>query len=167
MLRSKLKKLAGKEEPEVTGEEEEEVEDTSTEVKTIKMLNYIRNEFIAKGWVGCISMSRESMLSAAEYDVEVGAGATQVTEPPFAYEKESDAGTPLIKVTKRLLNQLEKKAHAWRNVPYRNDTALQVSMSLPLGPLTFCLEIRAEVESVLASSAAAAAAKKASETSAL
>lgn len=153
MLRSKLKQLAGKEEPEATGEEE--VEDTATEVKNIKMVNYIRNQFIARGgWVGSISMSREGMISGSEYSVDIGADDTPVVDPPFAYEKESDAGTPLVKMTAKLLNSLEKKAHAWRNVPYKDNASITMSMSLPLGPFTIGLEVSAEVESILNSVAA-------------
>lgn len=163
MLRSKLKKLTGKEDPETTVEEGEAdvEEDTATEVKNIKMLNYIRNQFIGRGgWVGSISMSRGSAISEQEYTVEVGEEDTVVTDPPFAYETESEVSTVVVKMTKKLLDGLQKKAHCWRNVPYKDKASLSLSMSLPLGPFSIGLEISAEVDSILCSSSAAGDDKK-------
>lgn len=151
MLRSKLKKLAGKEDAETTVEEGEE--DTATEVTNIKMLNYIRNQFIGRGgWVGSISMSRGSVVSEQEYSVDVGEEDTVVTDPPFAYETESEVSGVVVKMTKKILDGLQKKAHCWRNVPYKDKASLSLSMSLPLGPFTIGLEVSAEVESILNSS---------------
>jgi hypothetical protein len=152
MLRSKLKKLAGKEDPEATTVEEED--DSATEVKNIKMLNYIRNQFIARGgWVGSISMSRGSTISEQEYSVDVGAEDIAVTDPPCAYETESEVSSVVVKMTKKILDNLQKKAHCWRNVPYKDNASIALSMSLPLGPFSIGLEVSAEVESILNSSA--------------
>lgn len=150
MLRSKLKKLAGKEDEGAAIEEEE---DNGTEVTNIKMLNYIRNQFIARGgWVGSISMSRGSMINEQEYSVDIGAEDIAVFDPPFAYEKESDVSSVVVTMTKKALDGLQKKANYWRNVPYKDNASISLSMSLPLGPFTMGLEVSAEVESILASS---------------
>jgi hypothetical protein len=151
MLKAKLKKMAGKEDPEATVVEEEE--DTGTDLKNIKILNYIRNHLIARGgWVGNISMSRGSMIAEAGYSVDIGAEDTPVTDPPFAYETESEVSTPIVKFTKKLLDDLEKKAHSWRNVPYRTSASLSLSMTIPIAIFSIGLEISAEVESILNSS---------------
>ena len=149
MLKSKLMKLAGKEDPEATVEEED---DTATEVKNIKMLNYIRNQFIARGgWAGSISMSRGSMISEQEYSVDVGSEDTPVTDPPCAYETESEVSSVVVKMTKKILDGLQKKAHCWRNVPYKDNASIALSMTLPLGPFSIGLEVSVEVGSVLSS----------------
>ena len=151
MLKKLKEKRAARKEGEDTTNVEEEEADNETEVKNIKMVNYIRNQFIARGYVGSITMSRESFLTGQEYSIDVGEGDTPVTDPPFAYENENDASTVLVKITEKLLNNLQKRAHSWRNVPYRDNASITLSSSIPLGPFTIGIELEAEVGSILGS----------------
>ena len=80
MIRRKFQEKFGdknKEDTQDTPENEDSTDDDQdeeSERKLIKILSFIRNEFISRGYEGSVSVARSGLIFGRSYEVEVSEG---------------------------------------------------------------------------------------------